>query len=274
LLLAITLLSSLLPTAASAQESAITPEKSWFGYGSIPYLGPQGTAEAMASIKEAMEFVLKARVRFHTSFDVDGFRQRIKRAKDDFIFIYPTDYQLASDAGYIPFARLEAPLRAFIVVPVSSPIRHITDLRDKLLMVPGYGSPIGDLARQALELVGLRWNRDVITQAMRNDGACLEEMLRGLADACAAFQAPNKVIQQRFNIKLRSVGQSPSLPAPLFAAHRRVSDEDREKIRKLLISLDNSTSGRFRLRKAGFGPITDIGPSDYAPQVPPIDDSP
>jgi ABC-type phosphate/phosphonate transport system substrate-binding protein len=141
-------------------------------------------------------------------------------------------------------------------------------------MVPGYGSPIEALAREAIERAGLRWNHDVITQTMRNDGACIREMLRGLADACAAFQAPSKVIQQRNNIKLRSIGQSRSLPAPLFAGHKRISGEDRKKIRKLLISLDNTTSGRFRLRKAGLNSIIDIDPADYAPLGPSSDDSP
>lgn len=271
LLLLVALITAAPLSVGADDVNQIAPAKSWFGFGSIPYLGPQGTAEAMASVKEAMEFVLKTRVRFGTSFDVDGFQRRIERGQDDFIFVFPTEYQLAVDSGYVPLARLEAPLRAFIVVPVASQIRSTADLRDKLLMVPGYGSPVGDLARKAVEDVGLRWNRDVITLAMRNDGVCLREMLRGLADACAAFQAPNKVIQQQLGIKLRSVGQSPGLPGPFFAGHRRVSIENREKIRKMLISLDDTTSGRFRLRKAGLGSIIDINPSDYAPRNPPSD---
>lgn len=256
----------LLPTGPALAEDGlegIAPAKAWFGLGSIPYLGPQGTAEALASIKEAMEFVLKARVRFHTSFDSDSFNQKIEAARDDFILLYPTQYQLAIDSGYLPLARLEAPLRAFVVVPVASPIRSLNDLRDKLLLVPGYGSPVGELTKQAVEAAGLRWNRDVITRSLRNDGVCLLEMLRGLSDACAAFQAPNKVIQQRLGIKLRSVGQSRALPPLLFAGHQRVSKEDRDKVRKLLISLSKTDSGRFRLRKSGLGPIVAIRPDDY-----------
>ena len=268
--LIITLLLPATPTLANGTEG-IAPSKAWFGLGSIPYLGPQGTADALASIKEAMEFVLKSRVRFHTSFDTDGFSRQVEMARDDFILIYPTQYQLALDSGYLPLARLETPLRAFIVVPVSSPIRTLGDLRDKLLLVPGFGSPVSELAQQTVEAVGLRWNRDVITRALRNDGVCLQEMLRGLSDACAAFQAPNKVIQQRLGIKLRSVGQSRSLPPLLFAGHRRVSKEDRDKIRKLLISLSKTDSGRFRLRKSGLGPIVDIGANDYPVASPLVD---
>jgi ABC-type phosphate/phosphonate transport system substrate-binding protein len=261
-LLIATLLSPTAHPAADATEG-IAPTKAWFGLGSIPYLGPQETADALASIKEAMEFVLKSRVRFHSSFTADGFSRQVEMARDDFILIYPTQYQLAIDSGYLPLARLESPLRAFIVVPVASPVRSLNDLRDKLLLVPGYGSPVGELAQQAVEAVGLRWNQDVITRSLRNDGVCLLEMLRGLSDACAAFQAPNKVIQQRLGIKLRSVGQSRALPPLLFAGHRRVSTEDLDKVRKLLISLSKTDSGRFRLRKSGLGPIVDIGPEDY-----------
>lgn len=256
------------PTLADGPEG-IAPAKSWFGLGSVPYLGPQETAAALASIKEAMEFVLKSRVRFRTSFDTDGFSQKVEMARDDFILIYPTQYQLAIDSGYLPLARLETPLRAFVVVPVASPLRSLNDLRDKLLLVPGYGSPVGELTKQAVEAVGLRWNRDVITRSLRNDGVCLLEMLRGLSDACAAFQAPNKVIQQRLGIKLRSLGQSRALPPLLFAGHRRVSKEDRDKVRKLLISLSETDSGRFRLRKSGLGPLVAIGPDDYPTAPPP-----
>ena len=229
--------------------------QSWFRFAATPFQTPKNMAISMAGIKESMEFVLKTRVRFATSFDTDGFRRRLERSDDDFVFLFPSEYALAIKHGYLPIAQLETPLKAFIVVPVASPIQTPGDLRNKLLMVPDFGSPVATLARQAVEKAGLRWDRDVFGEPVRTDGVCLREMIRGLADACAAFQAPTKIIQRKMGIKLRSVVQSDALPPPLFAAHKRVPQDDREKIRKALTSLGNTDSGRFRLRTAGLNRI-------------------
>jgi ABC-type phosphate/phosphonate transport system substrate-binding protein len=254
----------LLPhSGLQAQEQGITPMQSWFRFAATPFLTPKNMAVSMAGIKESMEFVLKTRVRFATSFDTDGFRRRLERSDDDFVFIFPSEYALAIEHGYLPVAQLETPLKAFIVVPVASPIRTPGDLRSKLLMVPGFGSPIAELARQAAKKAGLRWDHDVFGEPVRTDGICLREMIRGLADACAAFQAPTKIIQRKMGIKLRSIIESDGLPPPLFAAHKRVPIEDREKVRKALISLGNTDSGRFRLRSAGLSRIVAFQRDDY-----------
>lgn len=215
-------------------------------------MSPQEMAKAMSGLKESMEFVLKARVRFGTSFDTNTFRQRLLRANDDFVLLFPSEYQLALEQGYVPIAQLASPLKAYIVVPISSPLQTMAGLNNKLLLFPGNGSPMAELARQAVTSAGMKWDRDISSQSLRTDGACLEELLLGRADACAAFQAPTRIIQQEKGIKLRIIGQSGDLPPPLFVAHSRVPFETREKIRKALLSLDDTGAGKARLRTAGF----------------------
>lgn len=257
------------PLTAVGEEESILPEETWMSFAATPFLYPRGMAQALSGIKESMEFVLKTRIRFATNLDTDGFRERLQQANDDLILLFSDDYPLAQSRGYIALAQFASPLRAFIVVPVSSELQTMNGLRNRTLMYPAHGSPIAGLARQAVTAAGIDWKRDIYTRALRTDGACLHELLLGRGDACAAFQAPTRIVQQQMSVKLRAIGESSSLPPLLFAAHQRVPFETREKVRKGLISLDDTGSGRARLRTAGISRIVEFeGRPDPAPSPP------
>ena len=250
-------------SGARAQDDIFAPKKKWLGFVATPFLSPANMARAATGVKEKIELIIKARVRFGTSFDVDGFRRRLSRADADFAFIYPTEFALASQSGYLPLVQLESPFKAYFVVPMSSELRYMSDLRGKLVLVPGNGSPVEGLARTALEESGLGWNRDVFIKTLRTDGGCIREMLLGAADACVASRMPTRIIQRELELKLRSIGASAGLPPALFVAHQRVSGENRDKLRRALMSLSGTELGRGRLRQLGIDRLVRFDPSLY-----------
>ena len=185
--------------------------------------------------------------------------QNLADAEYDIAFIQPFDFvRIATKAGYLPLAALERPPSANIVVKANSGIKDLTGLRGKVLGMPPAVAAVSYLTKVALKGSGIDLDKDIELHYLRTHDDCIGELAAGRVDACAMALLPLRLAQSRINISLRLIKQTSSISSPLFVAHRRVPEHDREIIKRALLDFDQTRAGRETLH---FKPVNE---SDYA----------
>jgi phosphonate transport system substrate-binding protein len=175
----------------------------------------------------------------------EQFIVEIRRETYDIIFVHPFLYVDAADQqGYLPLARLEGRLCAVVLVGSHRSWSGWADLRGKTVGAPPRLAAVSELVRVALLDAGLTPGIDTTLQYYRTKVSCLQAVLVGATDACAL---PKFVLPQIGEIgdgKLRIIAESGSTEHLVFAAHPRIPDDQRTKLRSLILSWPLTAEGR------------------------------
>lgn len=253
-------LLALTPLLAESQESAAS-----YRLGIFPYMAPRQTVELFGPVAASMQDALKYPVRLESAATFPDFTRELAAGRYDIAHIQPFDYPDAVEKyGYLPIARLDAPLAARLVVRDDSPIQKLEDLRGTILALPPASSAIARMALRALHDHQLVPGRDIEVRHFGSHDSCLQQVWTGAAGACGTSQAPILVFEKRMQASLRPIYDTPALPHTLFVVHRRVPAVHRIKLQALITGWDQNEAGLAMLKNLGFPALVVPKPAEYA----------
>jgi phosphonate transport system substrate-binding protein len=161
----------------------------------------------------------------------------------DLVYLNPFHMLMAADAqGYIPLVRGSDPLIGILVAEKNSAVKTLQDLNGKRLAFPAPNAFGASLYMRALltEKEGLRFSSDYVGSHQN----VYRHVLIGDAAAGGGIHATLEKESVAIRNRLRVLYTTPGVPPHPFAAHPRVTQTAREKIRAAMLKLDSTPSGR------------------------------
>lgn len=211
--------------------------------GVFPYLSAARLEPIYAPVALEMSKTLERPVEFRTSTEFKRFFKKLSQQRFDFALIQPFWYPPAADQfNYLPLVRFREPLTSMIAVLEESPVQSIDDLRGKTVATPPSFVPVVHMARRALKDRNLETGVDLQFKAYKTVDSCFQQVLIGHASACVAPNFALRKIEEKLQVKLRTVLESPSIPNLSLVAHSRIPATQREKVKSLLLSWDSGAT--------------------------------
>lgn len=236
-----------------------------YRFGVFPYLSPTRIEYAYAPLAAAFAERLGRPFRLGTAKDFESFRARVLRGDFDIALVPPfAVVPLVDQRGYRPLARRpSSPSR--IVVLINSPLKHVADLRGKVLGLPPVRSPANAIIRVDLDERGLRVDRDLQARHFPSTPACLHNLLVNRIDACVTGGgAALRSFERKMGVKLRTLYQTRPFPHMLFVARPGFPAAEADKLKRLILSLTENEEGRELLRRIGpDSHFVSYRPADY-----------
>ena len=161
----------------------------------------------------------------------------------DLVYLNPYHMVMAAEAqGFIPLVRGSDPLIGILVAEKDSPIKTLQDLNGKRLAFPAPNAFGASLYLRALltEKEGLRFSSDFVGSHQN----VYRHVLIGEAAAGGGIHATLEKESVAIQNRLHVLYTTPGVPPHPLAAHPRVSQDAREKIRAALLKLDSTPGGR------------------------------
>lgn len=248
--LALALVSMVVPIGSYAAEPAIEPAPPPYLFGVFPHLAVARLEKIYAPIAADFGRALDRRVYFRTKPSFEKFMEELRKQTYDIVFLQPFDYVWAHDSGYLPLARRGEPLTAQIMIAEDSPLHALKDLKGGVVALPPAEAAVSHLAKLALLDAGLDPHRDVSLQYTKSHDSCLQRLLIGAVDACVTAAGPARFFQARMKVSFHILARSQTIPHALIAVHSRVPENERERLRAAILSWPDSPEGR-RLLAAG-----------------------
>jgi len=255
----LTLLSVLFTMSVSS--SAIGEDEKPLRFGVFPYLSAALLEDIYAPVAKELSEKTNTRVHFRTASNFPQFFKKLRLQHYDIALIQPFWYPAAVDKhSYQPLARMKEPFTSLIMVPESSNLYTIEDLRGKVIATPPAFVPVVHMAKQALREAGLVVGKDVTFAQNRSVDSCFQQVVMGNAVACVAPPFAPAVIEEKMKIKLRVLLRTPAIPNLSLLVHKRVPGDKVEAIRQAVLGWQNTERGRVLLRgmkTEGFVPAID-----------------
>jgi len=248
--------------AMAAEDDGAVPHPYLFGV--FPHLTTARLEKIWAPMAADLGRATGRRVILHTRSTFEDFVAELDQEKFDIAFIQPFDYVRARQRyGMIPLARFSRPLSGVIVVGPNSPVKSLADLRGRMLALPPEVAAVSHLVKVYLLQHGIDPAKDLHLQYVRSHDSCLQQVLVGRMDACGTAEFPIRFYQKKMEVQFREIGRSPAIPHALIAVHPRVPEQDREAVRKAILSLPDRPEGRRILENAGFNPFAAANDAEY-----------
>lgn len=246
----------------AAENKASTAEP--YQLGVFPFLPPRELEDIFAPFAASIGQALGHEVQFNSTVSYLNFMERVDGSEYDIAFVQPFDYvRLADKYHYVPLAVVGERLFAVFVVKQGSPIKQVEDLKGKTVAMPPAVAAISRIAVLYLAEHGLKVGDNYMVTNHRSHSSCLQQVLIGAADACAAAMTPIQFIQQRMKVKFQEIARTREIPNTLFVANPRVPEADRRVILETIMSWPNSDMGKSMLKRARMKPFMTINDKEY-----------
>jgi len=250
-------------SAAQAQQILETTAPAC-RFGVFPYLPPMRIEELYASAAADFAVALKREVRLRTKKTFAAWYDEVKQQRYDIVLIQPFDYIGAFDKyGYLPLARDREPLAAVMMVKGDNPLQSLAALRGQTVALPPARAAVSYLAKIALLEAGLTPGESVRVKHFSNHDACLQQVLIGTAAACGTSWPVVRSFTLRRAASLRELAVTPAIPHVLFAVHRRLPVQDRERLLEVILGWQMTAKGRRFLTVAGRLGFVKAEDADY-----------
>lgn len=205
----------------------------------VPQVAPAKLAQAWMPLLERVSKESGVKLKFVTAPSISDFEQRLLQSgKADFTWCNPLDYVVAAEQyGYQDIAReAKHPLKGIIVVKSDSPLKALTDLRGKRLVVPRGAFAAETLVQVELSRAGLGPKDVEVRVANSHDSAYLM-VLSGQVEAAGGVLRTFKELRPEAQAGLRVLHTTqPTTPHP-FSAHPRVPADVVKRVREALLKL-------------------------------------
>jgi phosphonate transport system substrate-binding protein len=256
--------------SAGSAAPAAEPEKPENGsgrnyrFGVFPYLPVLTIDRIFGPMAAAFAEALGRPVYLKTKSTFEQFVIELRHESYDVVFVHPFLYVDAADRhGYLPLARLAGGLTAVVVVQSDRPWRTWADLAGKVLAAPPPLAAVSEMASVALLDAGLLPGIDTTFVHYRTKASCLHAVSIGDADGCVL---PGFVLGQIGEIaqgRLRIMVESGAIQHLVFAAHPRVPEAERAKLRALITSWPQTEAGRAILAAGSWTRFVAAQDADY-----------
>lgn len=255
------------PAVASPGHGGSTPgQQDGYLFGVFPYLSAVRLEHIYAPVSARIGSEMGKPVHFRTASQFKRFFGRLKQQHYDLALIQPFWVVPAMDQfGYQPVVRMGEPFTSLIMVLDDSPLRRVQDLRGKVIATPPAVVPVVHMAKKALRDLGLEPGQDLTLRAFKSVDSCFQQVIIGNADACVAPPFAPPVVEERMQVKLRTLLTTPAIPNLTLMVHQRVPAADREHLRRVMLELKTGEAGIALLKGIKTHGFVPAAASDYAP---------
>lgn len=200
--------------------------------------------------------------RFLSASTLPEFEHAVAKGSYDFIYVSPYHlYRERLRQGYIPLVRDVTPLRGVVTVRGDSAIRELADLDGKLLAVPSPNAIGASMLIQA-ELERAHGVRVKIVNAKSHNSAYLYAINR-LSDAAGGVEKTLAEQEPAVRDALRVVYRTSDFPSHPIAAHPRLPEALRERVRQVLLQLSADPAGSAILQEIPMDRAVPASFKDY-----------
>jgi len=248
----------------SVADTSKVGVNSTYQLGVFPFLPPRELENIFAPYAGAIGKALGKKVIFQSAKTYRDFMIRSDARNYDIIFVQPFDYiRLADKKGYLPLATRHDKLSALLVVKSNSNIKAIAGLEEKTIAMPPPVAAVSRLATSLLNEKGLIDGTNITITYHRSHASCLQQVLIGVASACASAAPPIRYYENKMKIKFNVISKTREIPHTLFAVHSRVPEAERKIILDTILSWDKTLLGRKMLERGRMKPFREIKDKDY-----------
>lgn len=238
----------LIPGTVRGDDQALP--KPAYRLGVFPYLPALTIDRLYGPIAESFSLQLDRLVKLRTKSTFENFADAIKEQSYDILFVHPFFFVDAVDHhSYIPLARLERPLNAVLAAAEDSGFQTFDDLMGETIGLPPKLAAVSKLIKSALMEEGLRPGLDVGIRHYRNKASCLQAVGTHAVAACGVPAFVLSDIESFSRRPLRIIFEAPPASHFAFAVHSRVPEDERRRLRELLLSLGDGAVEGFAADK-------------------------
>ncbi|MCW5699591.1 MAG: phosphate/phosphite/phosphonate ABC transporter substrate-binding protein, partial [Rhodospirillales bacterium] len=235
-----------------------------FRFGVFPFLPPLSLDRAFSPIIANLSSGLGTRFHLRTKNRFEEFWQALSDGAYDFAFLHPFFYVEAADRyGYKPVVRLRDPLRAVVMEGSASRRNGLHDLMGGTLALPPKLAAISKIMEVELKDAGLRPGIDINLRYYQSKMSCLHAVAVGDADACAVPRFALSHLSSERLSELRILYETKPVSSVLIAAHPRVAEVDRNRLRDWIVAWPETEAGRDILAKTGWNGFVEAHDRDY-----------
>lgn len=232
---------------------AMARDKPDWVLGVFPYVSPAQLASFHTPLKDHLASSLQRTVTLVTAPDFDSFVERTRQGQYDIILTAPHMGRLAETRdGYRRLAMTAHTVQGIFLARKDSPIRKIEDLKGRSIMIAQKTSLIYQMAEQLLRDKGLVPGENVTIIETRTHNNAMHAPLRGEADASVTGTLLWRVFGEEQKGQLRAFAETDEAPGFVLMAHRRLSDQDVEGLKKILLDFHQTPGSEAYFSATGY----------------------
>lgn len=254
-----TLLAVLLPLVLIALSPAAgASDRPALRVAVVPYLTTSVLLKLFEPIRTHLEGELKRPVELYTAPDIRTHVRRIQKPDFDAIITAAHMGRLAQlDAGYLPVAGFESPLKGIVAVHKDSPIRNLRELAGKTIAVNDRLVLVSIVTLQDLQRSGLRTGDLRIVSSITQNSSLLS-VARGDVDAAITAIFTLNQIPEAQRQDIRTIYTTDRLPNVMFLANPRLPAAERDAMRRALTGFGRTPAGEQFFSTSGYNGIVPL----------------
>jgi len=223
-------------------------------FGILPFVSAEQLVIRFTPLVDYLSQHLNTQIRIETAPSFNEFSQRtIKDKRYDILFTAPHFFPPAQKAGYRLIASVDSPgMRAVFVVPKTSKIKTINDLKGKRLATVDTKSLATLLIRKHLKAHNINPDTDLSIIATPTHNASLLSAYHGITDASALMQPPYEAASQHVRNSMRVIEKTVQAPHIPISVSNRISNTCATQITQLLLGMNTSVEGKSVLKHNRF----------------------
>lgn len=224
----------------------------------VPYLTTSVLLKLFEPIRAHLEGELKRPVELYTAPDIRTHVRRIQKPDFDAVITAAHMGRLAQlDAGYLPVAGFESPLKGIVAVHKDSPIRNLRELAGKTVAVNDRLVLVSIVTLQDLQRSGLRTGDLRIVSSITQNSSLLS-VARGDVDAAITAIFTLNQIPEAQRQDIRTIYTTDRLPNVMFLANPRLPAAERDAMRRALTGFGRTPAGEQFFSTSGYNGIVPL----------------
>ncbi|MEI6557700.1 MAG: phosphate/phosphite/phosphonate ABC transporter substrate-binding protein [Rhodospirillaceae bacterium] len=250
------------PDQAARTTPAGPEDREDFSFAIVPQFESRKLAAVWTPIIQAVAAEAHLHLSLIPTLTVREFERGVAAGRYDFVYANPFHILRESGRqGYFPLVRDTAPLRGILVVRADSPVTGPAELKGKVLAVPSPNAVAASLLLRS-DLEHLFHLEMTLLDAKTHGGAFLA-VAGHKADAGGGADNTLRELDPLVRGALRVIYTTREMPAHAVAAHPRVPEAVRERLRRALLTLAETPEGRTLLARVPMKRPVAAASSDY-----------
>lgn len=255
----------LLIAVSSTAGMAVQPAASTTGtytFGVVPQFEQRKLYAIWKPIIDELEKRTGLAFNLVTTLKIQDFDKEFFKGGFDFAYMNPYHIvKTIASREYLPLVSDNKPLRGVLVVRKDSPITKVTELDGQIVAFPSPNA----LGASLLMRADLDRLHHVIVKPLyvKTHSSVYLHVVNGLAAAGGGVEKTLKEQDPAIRDSLRIIYTTRGMQSHPVAAHKRVPQEVREKVRLAFLAMDNTPEGRELLSKAPIQKLMPVSMADY-----------
>jgi phosphonate transport system substrate-binding protein len=227
-----------------------------------PYASTLALINTFRPLQQYLETSLQRPVEFYTAASFDAFVSSLLAGEYDIVISPPHFALLAMEKDYVGLLHFQARLEPLLAVRKDSALHQPADLRGKRIAMADRSAFIRLVITHWLAENGLVAGRDYLVLERPTHAGSLMAAVMGDADAGLTTATALKQMAPDLQAQARPISAGLRFPNLFLIAQRRLGEGDIEKVRKLLLDIDQLPAGREFFAKTGYGGVEPISGDD------------